>query len=189
MPAPPMARRKTLPSAVTPRPFPNTNPKPPRNGRSPSRPARTATKHSRTFTTIGLRATTLPRRPSSRNTASSRHVGARVKSMTAETYHPHQSGLPAVRSSHLAVLPHVDPRTSLIYENPQSPSVVLPTIVTSRNRRRIPPIYGLKILSRRWRNCSYDWTSRLANITATLGSFYWLGFETTGLSPDKKRLA
>jgi hypothetical protein len=29
----------------------------------------------------------------------------------------------------------------------------------------------------------------LANITATLGSFYWLGFETTGLSPDKKRLA
>jgi hypothetical protein len=29
----------------------------------------------------------------------------------------------------------------------------------------------------------------LANITATLGSFYWLGFETSGLSPDKKRLA
>jgi hypothetical protein len=29
----------------------------------------------------------------------------------------------------------------------------------------------------------------LANMTATLGSFYWLGFETTGLSPDKKRLA
>jgi hypothetical protein len=29
----------------------------------------------------------------------------------------------------------------------------------------------------------------LANTTATLGSFYWLGFETTGLSPDKKRLA
>ena len=29
----------------------------------------------------------------------------------------------------------------------------------------------------------------LANITATLGSFYWLSFETTGLSPDKKRLA
>ena len=29
----------------------------------------------------------------------------------------------------------------------------------------------------------------LADITATLGSFYWLGFETTGLSPDKKRLA
>jgi hypothetical protein len=28
-----------------------------------------------------------------------------------------------------------------------------------------------------------------ANITATLGSFYWLGFETSGLSPDKKRLA
>jgi hypothetical protein len=26
-------------------------------------------------------------------------------------------------------------------------------------------------------------------MTATLGSFYWLGFETTGLSPDKKRLA
>jgi len=24
---------------------------------------------------------------------------------------------------------------------------------------------------------------------ATLGSFYWLGFETSGLSPDKKRLA
>ena len=29
----------------------------------------------------------------------------------------------------------------------------------------------------------------LANITATLGSSYWLGFETSGLSPDKKRLA
>ena len=29
----------------------------------------------------------------------------------------------------------------------------------------------------------------LANMSATLGSFYWLGFETSGLSPDKKRLA
>jgi hypothetical protein len=29
----------------------------------------------------------------------------------------------------------------------------------------------------------------LANTTATLGCFYWLGFETTGLSPDKKRIA
>jgi hypothetical protein len=29
----------------------------------------------------------------------------------------------------------------------------------------------------------------LANTTATLGSFYWLGFETSGLTPDKKRLA
>jgi hypothetical protein len=29
----------------------------------------------------------------------------------------------------------------------------------------------------------------LANMTATLGSDYWLGFITTGLSPDKKRLA
>ena len=29
----------------------------------------------------------------------------------------------------------------------------------------------------------------LANINATLGSFYWLGFETSGLPPDKKRLA
>jgi hypothetical protein len=29
----------------------------------------------------------------------------------------------------------------------------------------------------------------LADTTATLGSFYWLGFETSGLSPDKKRLA
>jgi hypothetical protein len=29
----------------------------------------------------------------------------------------------------------------------------------------------------------------LANMTATLGSFYWLGFETSGHSPDKKRLA
>jgi hypothetical protein len=26
-------------------------------------------------------------------------------------------------------------------------------------------------------------------MSATLGSFYWLGFETSGLSPDKKRLA
>jgi hypothetical protein len=31
--------------------------------------------------------------------------------------------------------------------------------------------------------------NELANTTATLGSFYWLGFETSGLSPDKKRLA
>ena len=29
----------------------------------------------------------------------------------------------------------------------------------------------------------------LANICATLGSYYWLGFVTTGLSPAKKRLA
>ena len=29
----------------------------------------------------------------------------------------------------------------------------------------------------------------LANIYATLGSYFWLGFITTGLSPDKKRLA
>jgi hypothetical protein len=29
----------------------------------------------------------------------------------------------------------------------------------------------------------------LANINATLGCDYWLGFNTTGLSPDKKRLA
>jgi len=28
-----------------------------------------------------------------------------------------------------------------------------------------------------------------ANINATLGSYFWLGFITTGLSPDKKRLA
>ncbi len=26
-------------------------------------------------------------------------------------------------------------------------------------------------------------------MSATLDSFYWLGFETSGLSPDKKRLA
>jgi hypothetical protein len=26
-------------------------------------------------------------------------------------------------------------------------------------------------------------------MSATLGSFYWLGFETSGLPPDKKRLA
>ena len=29
----------------------------------------------------------------------------------------------------------------------------------------------------------------LANIYATLGSYYWLGFITFGLSPNKKRLA
>ena len=29
----------------------------------------------------------------------------------------------------------------------------------------------------------------LANINATLGSYYWLGFVTSGLAPDKKRLA
>src|SRR6478609_11408568 len=32
-------------------------------------------------------------------------------------------------------------------------------------------------------------SDELASMTATLGSFYWLGFETSGLSPDKKRLA
>ena len=37
--------------------------------------------------------------------------------------------------------------------------------------------------------CLPRFSNGLANITATLGSFYWLGFETTGLSPDKKRLA
>ena len=37
--------------------------------------------------------------------------------------------------------------------------------------------------------CLPQISNGLANITATLGSFYWLGFETTGLSPDKKRLA
>jgi hypothetical protein len=26
-------------------------------------------------------------------------------------------------------------------------------------------------------------------MSATLDSFYWLGFETSGLKPDKKRLA
>jgi hypothetical protein len=29
----------------------------------------------------------------------------------------------------------------------------------------------------------------LADINATLGSYYWLGFITSGLSPGKKRLA
>ena len=37
--------------------------------------------------------------------------------------------------------------------------------------------------------CLPRFSNGLANITATLGSFYWLGFETSGLSPDKKRLA
>ena len=37
--------------------------------------------------------------------------------------------------------------------------------------------------------CLPRFSNGLANMTATLGSFYWLGFETSGLSPDKKRLA
>jgi hypothetical protein len=44
---------------------------------------------------------------------------------------------------------------------------------------------GFLLLTRCLPRFSYG----LANTTATLGSFYWLGFETTGLSPDKKRLA
>jgi hypothetical protein len=37
--------------------------------------------------------------------------------------------------------------------------------------------------------CLPRFSNGLANITATLGSFYWLGFETSDLSSDKKRLA
>jgi len=54
---------------------------------------------------------------------------------------------------------------------------------------------GLLRNARRWNHDHHwDWLDRcnhagLSNITATLGSFYWLGFETSGLSPDKKRLA
>jgi len=44
---------------------------------------------------------------------------------------------------------------------------------------------GFMLLTR----CLPRISNGLANITATLGSFYWLGFETSGLSPDKKRLA
>jgi hypothetical protein len=44
---------------------------------------------------------------------------------------------------------------------------------------------GLMLLTR----CLPRFSSGLSNMTATLGSFYWLGFETSGLSPDKKRLA
>jgi hypothetical protein len=44
---------------------------------------------------------------------------------------------------------------------------------------------GFTLLTR----CLPRISNGLANITATLGSFYWLGFETSGLSPDKKRLA
>ena len=44
---------------------------------------------------------------------------------------------------------------------------------------------GFKLLTR----CLPRVSNGLANTTATLGSFYWLGFETSGLSPDKKRLA
>ena len=44
---------------------------------------------------------------------------------------------------------------------------------------------GFMLLTR----CLPRVSNGLANTTATLGSFYWLGFETTGLSPDKKRLA
>ena len=44
---------------------------------------------------------------------------------------------------------------------------------------------GFMLLTR----CLPRVSNGLANTTATLGSFYWLGFETSGLSPDKKRLA
>ena len=39
---------------------------------------------------------------------------------------------------------------------------------------------GFLLFTRCLPRCSYG----LANTTATLGSFYWLGFETSGLSPD-----
>jgi hypothetical protein len=44
---------------------------------------------------------------------------------------------------------------------------------------------GFMLLTR----CLPRISNGLANTTATLGSFYWLAIETTGLSPDKKRRA
>ena len=47
------------------------------------------------------------------------------------------------------------------------------------------PVFGFSLVTR----CLPRISNGLADISATLGSFYWLGFETSGQSPDKKRLA
>jgi hypothetical protein len=44
---------------------------------------------------------------------------------------------------------------------------------------------GAMLLSR----CLPRFSNGLPNTTATLGSFYWLGFEISDFAPDKKRLA
>mgnify|MGYP007106219006 CR=1 FL=1 len=56
------------------------------------------------------------------------------------------------------------------------------------NRAVSPPV-GRGFREHVWSRGVLRGIDGLANTTATLGSFYWLGFETSGLSPDKKRLA
>jgi hypothetical protein len=58
-----------------------------------------------------------------------------------------------------------------------------------RFNRAVSPPVGLSLRELVWSRGVLRGFDGLANTTATLGSFYWLGFETTGLSPDKKRLA
>jgi hypothetical protein len=51
---------------------------------------------------------------------------------------------------------------------------------------RHPPGAGMSVLVTRSPSATFD---GLANIDATLGNDYWLGFVIFGLSPYKKRLA
>ena len=57
-----------------------------------------------------------------------------------------------------------------------------------RFNRAVSPPVGLGFREHVWSRGVLRGSDGLANTTATLGSFYWLGFETSGLSPDKKRL-
>jgi hypothetical protein len=52
-------------------------------------------------------------------------------------------------------------------------------------RQASHPALGFSLVTR----CLPRSSNELADMSATLGSFYWLSFETSGLSPDKKRLA
>ena len=58
-----------------------------------------------------------------------------------------------------------------------------------RFNRTVSPPVGRGLREHGWSRGVLRGFDGLANTTATLGSFYWLGFETSGLSPDKKRLA
>jgi len=58
-----------------------------------------------------------------------------------------------------------------------------------RFNRAVSPPVGRGFREHVWSRGVLRGFDGLANTTATLGSFYWLGFETSGLSPDKKRLA
>ena len=69
------------------------------------------------------------------------------------------------------------------------PEGALRRAVCVRFNRAVSPPVGLSRREHVWSRGVLRGFVGLANTTATLGSFYWLGFETSGLSPDKKRLA